>query len=352
MHRRQHGDLHRAARRDSRAAPVCRAGPPGLPGQHLSRRRRDQEHTELDSRLPGPPADDGRLRQRGRIHRRGLRHRPRWVARTAEGRPGDALLFPRAARAAHDGTPLHRRRCGVSKESIRHPELRSLERHVRTRPEHGGKRHTSERSEIPRGGSHARSVRRARTRGAPVDTPDLETRAGHRRWPSQQQLGHGRQVETGRLDRLGTAAHRCTQPAQRGERRQAAQAAGERPLRHRGARLQGTTGGRRAADPVPAAVRRGVRAADRLRERRQPDAGALQYPHEGARHPLQPGRGARTAGGPTADRSDGAGGHRRRLRRGHGNGRRAPAGVDRHRRIAARSRVFKWTARYWPSAPL
>ena len=101
--------------------------------------------------------------------------------------------------------------------------------------------------------------------------------------------------------------------------------------------LKEQAGGRCAADPVPAAVRGGVRAADRLRECRQPDAGALQHPHEGTGHPLQPGRGARAAGGAIADRGDGAGGDRRRLRRAHGNGRRAPAGADRHRPIAARS---------------
>ena len=36
----------------------------------------------------------------------------------------------------------------------------------------------------------------------------------------------------------------------------------------------------------PAAVRRGLRAAHRLRQRGQPDAGALQHSHEGTGHPL------------------------------------------------------------------
>ena len=56
----------------------------------------------------------------------------------------------------------------------------------------------------------------------------------------------------------------------------------------------------------PAAMRRRLRAAHRLRERRQPDAGALQHSHEGTGHPLQPRRRPRAPRHAVAHRGHGA----------------------------------------------
>ena len=105
-------------------------------------------------------------------HRHGVRHGGGGITGTGEGRRGDALVFPRAARVADDGAAVHGRRRGVPKESIRHPELRALERHVRARPGRGGKRPAPQRRKLSRGRHHAGSVRRTGTRGAAVDAPD------------------------------------------------------------------------------------------------------------------------------------------------------------------------------------
>jgi hypothetical protein len=103
----------------------------------------------------------------------------------------------------------------------------------------------------------------------------------------------------------------------------------------------------RAADAPGAAGRRRLRAADRLRQRRQPDAVA----HAAARPRARDARGARRGAGaaraPAAHREHAARHHRRRDRPGAGGGRPRPAGGlhraihharerGRHRRDGAR----------------
>ena len=70
--------------------------------------------------------------------------------------------------------------------------------------------------------------------------------------------------------------------------------------------------GRRPAPELPAALRRGrLRAADRLRQHRQPAAGALRRPAQGDRRPLRARRQSIRRGAPARHREPG----RRRARR-------------------------------------
>ena len=253
-----------------------------------------------------------------------------------EGGRGHALLLPRASRVSHDGAPLHRRRCRVSEESIRHSELRALERHVRARPSGGGKRHTPERSELPRGGSHAGRLRPTGARGAAVDAIDLETGQAtddgrhNNNWDMVARLKPGVTIAVAqqRIDalnrhsmenagklrkllenaRFGTVVHGLKE-----------QLVGDiRPTLYL---LQCAVAFVLLIGCVNVANLMLVRSNIRMKEL------AIRYS-------LGAGRG--TAGGATADRGHGAGIDRRSVRRSDRNGRRAPAGADRHQRIAAR----------------
>ena len=100
-----------------------------------------------------------------------------------------------------------------------------------------------------------------------------------------------------------------------------------------------------APDTAAALGRRGPRAADRLRQRREPDVGAIDAARAGVRHPVGGGRRLGAAAAPTADREHG---HRRtgRPRRTRAGGRsdRIDSGAVAVRCAGARAGRPEWAA--------
>ena len=112
--------------------------------------------------------------------------------------------------------------------------------------------------------------------GDAVAAARLHAAAEERRAAAQQQLPEHRAAEAGRdasqqaqqqIDALNAAQPRALPAVQA--------AADQRRLPHHGRSAAGHAGARRQADALPDVGRRAVRAADRLRQRREPGAGAL-----------------------------------------------------------------------------
>ena len=128
-------------------------------------------------------------------------------------------------------------------------------------------------------------------------------RAGQGRFSApRQQLSEHRTPQARREPRAGAAAG---QRAQRREPRSVSAVQGtadQRALSHHGRTAAGQSGQGRESDALPDVGRRAVRAAHRLRERREPRARAFALPVEGARDAARARRGTLARGTAARDR--------------------------------------------------
>ncbi len=272
----------------------------------------------------------GRLRGAARPDRRRLPGLLRLPRRGAAPRPE----LPRRGRPA-------RRRRGAD------AELRLLAAPPRRRP---GRR----RQGVPDEQPAAHGGRRAAERAA---VPERERRLhAELGLPVPLERADAREPRRADAERLRPAASRHDAAAGQGRPRLGRRRPRRRPrgllpeglgLHDHGRGPRRRADAPRAADAPGAAGRRRLRAADRLRQRREPDAVA----HAAARPRARDARGARRGAGPArapaAHREHAARHHRRRDRPGPGGGRPRPAGGlhrafhharerGRHRRDGAR----------------
>ena len=266
----------------------------GAVGAELSRLARGIAVVPLDGDVPRHRGDADRRRRTAPAVRRCRQRRSLSDARR------------RAAPRAR----LHSRRRSPRRRRDRHPQLSLLAVRVRRRPgnrrqepairRHAAHRHRRDAARVPLPGERR-----------PVLDADLVRRGGLRRYAAHQQLARGRRPVASRRD-AGTGAGRdeCRGGAVRGPL----------PDREQGHRRVGGCARRRDLRSVAhaagdAARRRGLRAAHRLRQPREPAAGARARPAPRAGGPHGDRRRPRAHRPPADDREPGA---RRRRRRARG----------------------------------
>jgi hypothetical protein len=282
VHRRQHGAVLGRAQRPPPTAAGSRVGSDHVDGQRVSGGRRRDRRVVGRARLLRSAARRHRVRRAGALQRTQSQHRSE---RHADARPGDArdaVLLPVAAGRA-DARPdflARGRRAGQREESD--SQLRLVAVAVRRRPAGDRQGHSHRRPALYRRRRHAEGLLLPRSRGAVVDSARVHRRAEGRLLAPQQQLAEHRPPRARGDERAGTAAG---QRAQRGQPRTISAVQGaprQRRVSHHGRSAAGHAGARHQGDVVSDVGRRAVRAAHRVRERRQPRARAIARPVEGA----------------------------------------------------------------------
>ena len=195
----------------------------------------------------------------------------------------DAVLLPPAADAGADGPLVRSIGRGAGQREEGRPQLRAVAVAVRRRSAGSRQGHPPRRPAVHDRRRDAEGVLLPEPERHAVAAAGLHRGAEVRRAASQQQLSAHRPAEAGRDGRAGAAADRRAEHREPRSLSAIQGAADQRRLPHERVAPAGQPGARRQGDAVSDVGRRAVRAAHRLRQRREPRARAIARAAEGAR---------------------------------------------------------------------